>query len=153
MGRVPGAVDGLMRALPLRLRARFAIRAIAVSYDAFNRQDIDTLFDLYAPDCVWRMANIEAWPESPEYLGHDGLREIFRDWYGQWEFLDVQPSRVVQSPGPSLITCEIRGRGKVSGVNVQQTWFQVANLRRGKIALVDNYSDEQEAVRAFERAA
>ena len=33
------------------------------SYDAFNRRDLETLLQLYDPECEWHMSHYPAWPE------------------------------------------------------------------------------------------
>lgn len=120
------------------------------SYDAFNRQDIDALLRLYDPECEWHMSNYHGWPEKPVYRGHQGLTEFAVTWSEPWEDFHLEVKEVIDLPDDRLyaVGCG-RGHGRLSGAAVElPPLAQIVDFRGGRILLVDNYSDVEEARKA-----
>ncbi len=120
------------------------------SYDAFNRRDIDTLFQLYDPECEWHMSHYHGWPEKPIYRGFAELAEFFDGWLEPWEDFHVEITETVDLPGDrSFVVGHARGRGRISRAQVEiPPLAQIIDFRGGRIFRVDNCSDVVEARRA-----
>ena len=146
VARVSGRYEAMRPGHPAR-RA-IAERVISRSFGSFNRNDVDALLPLYHPECVWDWSHFDGWPEDPVYHGPEGVRRawvVFSEAWGDFRF---EPSDFLDF-GPRIMTsCHLRATGSGSGVGIDRTWWQVAYLRAGLIALVANYSDQQEALEA-----
>src|SRR2546430_1981459 len=100
-------VHGLAESAP-----KPVLDAMRRSYAAWNDRDLDTLRELYTPDTEWDMSNIEGWPDTPVYRGHDGLEQALADWYGAWRDMSAEALQVVV--GRSIFIhgrMEVRGQG------------------------------------------
>lgn len=52
------------------------------SYAAWAAGDLDTLIELYDPECAWDMGPMAAAGIGPVFEGHAGLRQLFADLTG-----------------------------------------------------------------------
>jgi len=115
------------------------VDAMRRSYAAWNDRDLDTLRELYAPDTEWDMSNIEGWPDTPVYHGHEGLEQALEDWYGAWSEMSAEALQVVV--GRAIFIhgrMEVRGH---SGAVASYEFGQVIETRDGLVARVRTYSD------------
>jgi ketosteroid isomerase-like protein len=115
------------------------VDAMRRSYAAWNDRDLDTLRELYTSDTEWDMSNIEGWPDSPVYHGHEGLEQALEDWYGAWSEMSAELLQVVI--GRAIFVhgrMELRGR---SGAIDSYEFAQVIETRDGLVARVCTYSD------------
>jgi ketosteroid isomerase-like protein len=119
------------------------------SYAAFNRQDLEEVVSLYERDCEWDMSHFSGWPETQVYRGHEGLKELFRFWYGAWEEFHVEPAEILPAGSDrTFMRCELSVKGEGSGVPLEMTFWQVGEARNGKVLRVVNYTDLDEAKEA-----
>jgi ketosteroid isomerase-like protein len=126
-------------------------RLIRSSYAAFNRRDLDTLLELYHPECSWDLSRVTGWPDRGVYRGHEGLRAMFEDWFEAWEEFAAEVSEVQRAGRRYFIRASFRVRGRESGVPMEFEWAQIGEAREGRISTVVNYSDIDEAERALWR--
>jgi hypothetical protein len=76
--------------------------------------------------------------EPVHYAGVSGIREFF--WFEATDFYDLG-ERV-------LVLGHVGGRGRVSGVEVDDRWAWIIELRDGKAASLRGFLDHREAVEA-----
>jgi ketosteroid isomerase-like protein len=110
-------------------------------------QNPEALYELLAPDVVWDSSPMGL-PDSGVYVGHDGVREFWRRWLGPWEEWEFLPEEFVAAGDKVVVAMYMRGRGKGSGVWVEQRHGQVWTVRDGKIARHDLCPDAEHALRA-----
>jgi ketosteroid isomerase-like protein len=114
------------------------------SVEAFNSGDLQTLAELYQPDCEWRF--MDEWSGSPVYRGHEGLAAIREEWWSAWEEAHVDLEEIVELSGGRLfLIARVAARGRESGVPVELALAQIVTLHDGLIARVDNYLDTERA--------
>jgi ketosteroid isomerase-like protein len=90
-----------------------------------------------------------ALPDSPSrYLGPAGVREFFRRWVGTFDEWGYDVGELTGA-GPTVVA-HIRqwGRGKGSGVTVEQEFWCVWTVRGGRIARCTNHLTKADAVDA-----
>ena len=116
------------------------------SYEAFSRNDLEALLDLYDPRCVWDMSNYAGWPERQVYEGREGMAEFFDTWLGPWEDFYFEIKQVLDLPDSRVLVVGCgRGHGQLSGAEVElPPVAQIIGFRDGKLLRVDNYSDVEE---------
>ena len=86
--------------------------------------------------------------EATVYRQHEGVREMFRDFYGAFAELQVEVSRTEDLGDRVLTTGRLRARGRESGAQIESAWGSVTELKDGKGIRVWTYLDHKEALSA-----
>jgi ketosteroid isomerase-like protein len=116
--------------------------------DAFNRRDIDAIFDYVNPDLEWFPAMPVTFGGGP-LRGREGIESYIREVNDTWEeyrvvgqdFRDLGEDQV-------LVLSRVEGRGAGSRGLVDAAMGQIFDFRDGKISRVRTYLDHGEALRA-----
>src|ERR1043166_4689173 len=110
------------------------------------RDHTQRLLELFAPDVPLDMSRRVFNPAT--YDGHEGLRQLGREVSAVWEEFTITPERVV-SAGDHVVVVETRrGRGRGSGLEVEQRACAVWTLRDGKVVKMQTDMDMDEALKA-----
>jgi len=126
-------------------RENVELRAMAdAAYGALNAGDLDGLLALVAEDVEFTSMVAEA--EATTFRGHAGVREWWETVRGafedlRWELLDVR------GRGEWAIT-KIHLAATLAGLQVEQTMWQAARLRDGKLEWWAFFRSEREALEA-----
>jgi ketosteroid isomerase-like protein len=86
--------------------------------------------------------------EPVHYAGVGGIREFFRDVAESWETFRFEAIDIRDLGDRVLVLGEVRGRGRVSGVEVADRWGWIIDLRDGRAASLRGFLDECEALEA-----
>ena len=86
-------------------------------------------------------------PDGAIRRGPDAVIEFFRDWMGQWDEPDTEWSLDQTAPDTVLATVTTRGRGRRSGVPIEQRFAQVWTFFDGEPVRMVLYTDEDKARR------
>jgi len=82
------------------------------------------------------------------YLGHDGIREYFRDIGSAWAEWNVEVERVAEgADGRVAIVMTMRARGKESGLALTQRTAHVWTVRDGRLLSNELYREPEDALR------
>ena len=113
-----------------------------VNIDAFNRRDLDTIVESFAPEVEW-------WPlrsatEGP-YRGHDGIREWFADTAEQFEYIHATVHEVREQDDAVVVSGELRVKGRQSGAAIDQPITWVFRYADDKVIWGKSYTDPGEA--------
>ncbi len=112
-------------------------------WDSYSHGDIDRVLTLTDPYVV--LVSLE---EGPLY-GPDAVRANYARWREAWQ---GQPETAVEEVigvgDHVLVIACFQGRGRGSGVRVEQRLYEVYTLRNGRILRVDEFSDRAEALEA-----
>ena len=96
---------------------------------------------------------IRNWAESPvpgPYHGHDGLRQWWRDVHDpdmglEMEFFALE--EVLEIDEERVVTIQrATGRGRASGVEVDQRWGSIISVRNGKISSAHGFPSREQAL-------
>jgi ketosteroid isomerase-like protein len=122
------------------------LRTIAqTAFDALNSGDLEAYLSVIVEDAEFTSMIAEM--EGQTFRGHEGAR----DWWGtvrgsfqdvQWELLDLREC----APGA---VAQIRATGALGGAPVDQTVWQAATFRDGKLTWWAFFRTEQEAREAL----
>ena len=115
--------------------------------DAFNRRDVDGIFECVSPDVEWFPAMSVTFGGG--LRGREGIESYVREVSDTWEeyrvvvqdLRDLADQRV-------LALSRIEGRGAGSGGLVDAQMGQVFDFRDGRIARVRTYLDHSNALEA-----
>jgi uncharacterized protein len=115
---------------------------VQTAFEAFSRGDIDAVLDLCDPDVVVRD------PErtGTTFRGPDGLRQFFEEWLENWEEYRSEPAELTESGDEILVHAIQTGKGKLSGIEIEQDLFVVLRLRDGKFVEYRLYTKREGAL-------
>jgi ketosteroid isomerase-like protein len=115
---------------------------VRIAFEAFSRGDIDAVLELCDPDVVVRD------PErtGTTFRGPDGLRNFFEEWLENWEEYRCEPVELTESGGEILVHAIQTGKGKLSGIELQQDLFMVLRLRDEKFVEYRLYTKRKGAL-------
>ncbi len=93
--------------------------------------------------------DLSGFPEGRLYRGHSGLREAFRIWLGAWQDYRQEWDEIIDA-GDAMVVVIGRelGRGKGSGVEVEQDVFAVWTMSDGQAIEIRFYPGREAALEA-----
>jgi ketosteroid isomerase-like protein len=104
--------------------------------------DVEEALTYADPEIVWNPVE-----ESPAQ-GHDAVRESLVRWKSEWDDYELIPEDLADMGDRVLATVCLRGRGRVSGIEVVARFYDLYTLRDGKIVRMDQFADRSEALQA-----
>jgi ketosteroid isomerase-like protein len=124
------------------------VEVVRQVYDAVSRRDDTTVFTLYDPDIEWDDSRITDSVVRGRIRGHDALRAWIREFYGSWAELSFQPDELIDAGNDVVAVVTARGRGRASGLTVEETRVLVFTVEAGKIIRVVWFPTKSEALEA-----
>lgn len=115
--------------------------------DVYNEKSFAANLDMIDPEIVWDMSRIE-FLERAVYRGILELREFTRDWGEGWEFDRVEIEEVADAGDDVVVWVHQTGRGRGSGIEIDQRFAQVWTLRDGRAVGMVMYPTFEEALEA-----
>jgi uncharacterized protein len=112
------------------------------AYERFNRTG-EFGWELLDPDVEW---NAFSFAPVAEYRGHAGVRQWLADVSGMFEGLRVEPEEFVDRGDRVVVVSTMRGRGRGSGVDSDQTLVSLWTFRDGRVIRHDSFTDREEAL-------
>jgi ketosteroid isomerase-like protein len=124
------------------------LELVRTAWEAWERGDMEALFDFYDPDVEWDMSESDV-PDMGVYRGHEGVRKFFREWMAPFHDYYARAESFRLGSRGVLVGMRQGGRGKGSGVDVEMppVW-QLYRLRAGRAVRVEIYRDEHRALEA-----
>jgi ketosteroid isomerase-like protein len=122
------------------------VEVVRGTYDAFQARDLRAFLSYMDPEVEYRSLVLEV---EGVYHGHEGIRSwwesvlaVFPDWSPKIEDARDLGDRV-------LVRVRAEGRGTGSGVAVERDFWQVADLRDGRLRSSAFFRTEREALEAM----
>lgn len=126
--------------------ARDNVETVRGMYEAFSRGAIDACLECFDPAVEFSQPADE--PGSGTFHGHRGIAQAMGRWTAEWDDYRVEVEELTAFGDQVLARTRHHGRGKGSGVPVQQEIFQLLELGGGRIVRMRMYYDEAEALEA-----
>jgi ketosteroid isomerase-like protein len=107
-----------------------------------NARDFPAVMEAYAEDVVLVLHGEKAGILSPTASGKAAVGEWYGDWFRQFGRdyrFDIEESR--GSGDRVLLVATHHGRGRDSGVPVEERWAYVYTVRDGKVSRVELWGD------------
>jgi ketosteroid isomerase-like protein len=122
-------------------------RVVREMYEAFNRGDYETSTAMLHDHVELHQA--EAIPDSDTYIGKQEFVRGLERWVSGFEpGFQYGVEELIDADGVVFMRCLMRGRGRTSGVDLEQRIFNVWEVRDGKPFRLRVFFSEEEARRA-----
>jgi ketosteroid isomerase-like protein len=132
------------------LLSRENVERIRSAYEAVTRGDLESIMiELVDPDIVLRDR-----PEAPDprtYRGREGVLEALASSDESFEEFNLVPQELEAVGDQVVVTLRMFGRGRGSGVPVEETIAHLWTMREGKAVAMQVYSDPEDALRDARR--
>jgi uncharacterized protein len=122
------------------------VEVVQRSFEAFARGDFELAMAAFDPAVEFDLTRVV--PDGQVYDGHAGIWQAMRRWLLAWEDYRMEVDDYLDA-GDSVVICfRESGRGKGTGLPVEQNVTGVWKLRAGKVVRVTPYLDRKEALEA-----
>ena len=123
---------------------------ISRGYEAMSRLDSEGLVALCDTDVECHSRITEA--EDVTYRGHDGIRALIANLAEAFEWVQTEALDVIEGDDRAVVCNRFRARGRGSGAEVEQHFFQAMRFRDGKALWWAFYPSKVEALDAVDMA-
>ena len=120
-------------------------------YDDWGQGNWRTRFEVYDPHMEW------GW--SSEFLGLAGVFRDARDpnprlkaWLSGWEYWRAEAEEFLDLGDYVVVLATYHGRGKGSGVEIEQDGAHVFKLRDGKVVRLEIFASRDKAIASAHEA-
>ena len=152
-GLIPRTTAAILR-LPAdsRIRRRMVVYWVKRSYEIVNRRDYKIALAAQDPDVLISWSGDPSAGIAPdlvgrEFHGHEGFRQAWGAVLDPFEELRVEPTEVSDLGDRVLVGIHSVGRGRASGVQVENRGFTLYTFKGGKVARQEFFVDRELAER------
>jgi ketosteroid isomerase-like protein len=124
------------------------VEVVRAVLDAQRRQDWEAFPQLYDPEIEWDDVS-GLWGDWGTRRGFDDVRNAFLAWWEAFEQVDFRlEGSILESGDDVLANLQISGRGRGSGLPVNQRITLIWTVRGGRVTRVRAYRERAEALEA-----
>ena len=125
------------------------VELVLTIHRAVIQGDLEGLLAATHPNAEYRPATQQAIEgEGSVFRGHDGIGRWFSELHDLYEDLDSEILEVRDLGDRVVVVFLVRGRGRGSGVALEQALAQVVTLQQGKAVETREYFSRKEALAA-----
>jgi ketosteroid isomerase-like protein len=124
------------------------VEIVRAVFDAQRRRDWDAFPQLYDPEIEWDdVAGL--WGDWGTRRGFDDVRKAFLTWFEAFEQVEFRlEGNILQSGDDVIATQRISGRGRGSGLSVNQRITLIWTVRSGRVTRVRAFRERADALEA-----
>jgi uncharacterized protein len=122
------------------------VATVRAMIDAFNRGDFETSLGFLDDDIEWHDPTDV--PGADVHRGPEGVRAFFVRWLGAWETYTAEVEEVIDAGDKVVVVHHEWGRGKGSGVEIDNRSANVFDVRDGKVIRKRPFPDREQALAA-----
>ena len=123
------------------------IEIVRQSYEAFNNRNLDLIGNLMHPDFELDLSNSMGFDRG-NYLGEGGLGRFFKSYWDAFESISIEVEEFIGSGDAIVAIIRARGRGTVSGAEVDARGPHLWRFRDGRVIGLALYEHLDEALEA-----
>jgi ketosteroid isomerase-like protein len=120
------------------------VRAVV---DAQRRRDWQAFRRLYDPDIEWEDAS-GLWGDWGSRRGFEEVRDAWLTWFEAFEQVDFEIEELVEGGNQVVAFIRASGRGRESGLVIDQRLPSVWTVRGGRVVRVRGYREDVDALHA-----
>ena len=117
----------------------------------YEQGDLDTVSAHYDPEIEWHVARVTAGMADfePVYVGHEGVRAFFREWFSAWEVVTFDYEEFMDAGDQVVVVLNQRMRGRASGVELEwRSYAQLWTIKDGRAVRSEYFPSAEEALQA-----
>jgi uncharacterized protein len=125
------------------------VELVRTLYDSFRRNDTPAGLELLDP-----AVEVHDRPEIPDpqvYRGHEGVLAALQVSQDAFDDLELVPEDFIDAGDRVVVVFRFRGRGRESGVPIDEELAHLWTIRDGKAVRMDVHSSREQALRAAGR--
>jgi uncharacterized protein len=126
------------------------LQVVEAAFDAFSRGDMPAMLELVDPSVVF--TPLPDTPDVQSFHGHEGLLQGMAQSIGIWDDFSVELREMRDFDDHVLTAYRWWGRGKGSGIQVEEDIYALMTLRGGKLVRWQFFPSEQQALDAADSA-
>ena len=122
-------------------------------WEAWDRGDPEEATKAFAEDVDWDVSR-DIWGDvvgGGHYRGIQGVTDWLRDLNEAWESMEIRSEEQIEAGEQVITVMSARGRGRVSGIEVEHHPAGLSTFREGKIVRVEWFPTRDEALQAAGR--
>ena len=112
------------------------------AWDTYSRRDYDRVAGFHDPHIVVITL------EDGAVYGNDAVIANYKRWHEAWETAETTLEEVVGHGDRMFLAVRFHGRGRASGIEVEERLYEIYMLRDGKVLRIDEYEGRAEALEA-----
>jgi ketosteroid isomerase-like protein len=116
------------------------------AFEAFNSADLEAAMRVADPEIEWDASR--AAPDGAVYRGRDEIQAAWMRFQMAWDEHSVEFECAFDNGDMVVLTYRERGRGKDSGIEVEQLSADLYEIHDGRIARVVSYTNLADALSA-----
>jgi ketosteroid isomerase-like protein len=116
------------------------------AFDAFSKQDLETFLKMTHADVEVMLPTAEIANAGRPYVGHDGIRDYFRDVADIWEELRVIPQLIAVQGDVIVVIGRAYARGAMGITDTPAGW--VVRQSEGRMHSLEVFWSRQQALDA-----
>lgn len=120
------------------------VEIVRQAWEAFDRHDNESALRLYDPEVEIHVG----FSGGEVYRGLAGVRDFFRDWLAAWDKYGSTVEEWIDAGDDVVAVIRIWGRGRASGVPVEERQSHVWTLRDGRLWQLRRYESKADALKA-----
>jgi ketosteroid isomerase-like protein len=122
------------------------VELVKRGYEAFNRGDLEAVFDRFDPKIEW--VTDERVPFAGTYHGHDEVRRLLRDQQEVFGQLTMEPYEFFESGDQVVAFVRQVARGQASGAEIEITIGHLWTIRNDKAVRWQGFPEREKALEA-----
>jgi ketosteroid isomerase-like protein len=122
------------------------VSVVRAVFAAFAERDLERVIDLIDPEMEFTTVTSDYAGRTEPYLGHEGMREYFRDVALVWDDLRLTPREFREVGGSILVTGRVNARSAARILDGSTGW--VWRVRDGRVVYCRAYASAGDAKRA-----
>jgi ketosteroid isomerase-like protein len=117
------------------------VEVVRALFRALDEDDYAAALQLFDPDVVWR-------PTEGTFRGLEGVGASLIEWLEPWDEHHIKAETFVDLGDLVLAEIRLTARGKRSGMEIDQRFFQLYRVDGDRIRQMDEFVTRSEAVTA-----
>ena len=118
-------------------------------FEVYNERSFEENADLIDPEMDWDMSRVEL-PDGTSYTGPEEFRHFIEAWEEGFASESMEAQEIIDAGDSIIVVVHHRGRGRSSGIEVEQHFAMVWTLRDGRAVRMALYPTREQALAALE---
>ena len=122
------------------------VELIRRAHEVGTARGFDAVADLFDPsiECIPPKSS----PTAGTFRGLDEIRDLISEWRDQFDDFGFDPERFIDAGNRVVVFGQQHGRGKTSGMDINESQVHVYTVSDGKIVRWQMFHDRREALEA-----